>query len=325
MTRTVRAPRPAPVSSRSGPRGAAFTLIELLVVIAIIAVLIGLTLPAVQKVRARMELLKCQHNMRQIGIALHTYHDAHDEFPPARPYDPKAGVPPYTGTVPATERTVMSWQFRLLPYLEQAPLQARGLASGERAVQDTLVGIYICPSDFGSRGAYTRFSRTYHHTTYIGVTGTDEWNENGIIGLNARNGAFPVLTNRSAVRVVTRIQTTGDGLGNTIAVGERPVSGDRAVGAWTKADEHTILAHPTIGHRHDPLTLEHCPGTSGRYREMPLTDGCAYTHFFSVHRGGGNWLFLDATVRFIPYSVNDDLLKQLMTTNGGEVVDATQF
>jgi prepilin-type N-terminal cleavage/methylation domain-containing protein len=138
-------------ASFNTPRRGGFTLIELLVVIAIIAILIGLLLPAVQKVREAAARVQCSNNLKQIGLAAHNYHDSHHHFPPGLGYSPIA-----TNGVFGT-----AW-FHLLPYVEQGNLYARALGSapfaapvgptvvhypGNNAVYSQRVAVFLCPSD----------------------------------------------------------------------------------------------------------------------------------------------------------------------------------
>src|SRR6266550_3674133 len=121
----------------------AFTLIELLVVIAIISVLIGLLLPAVQKIREIAVRLQCQNNLRQMGIGLHDYHNTNGCFPPG--YRAGLYVDGTTDTAPG-----WGWAAFLLPHIEQVPLHRQLIFA--RSIQnspavETLVKLYLCPAD----------------------------------------------------------------------------------------------------------------------------------------------------------------------------------
>src|SRR5207249_4755836 len=145
--------------SRTTPRRG-FTLIELLVVIAIIAVLIGLLLPAVQKVREAANRIKCANNLKQLGLAAHHYHDVNQHLPPGIGY-----YPPARGEFG-------TYFFHLLPYLEQDNLYRSALGSvpfpppdgpttvfypGNNKVYSQPVKVFLCPSDpsVGSDGVVT--------------------------------------------------------------------------------------------------------------------------------------------------------------------------
>jgi prepilin-type N-terminal cleavage/methylation domain-containing protein len=140
----------ARVSRRVG-----FTLIELLVVIAIIAILIGLLLPAVQKVRESAARSQCANNMKQLSLAVHDFHSVHGKLPPAWYWDPNAAgmcCPTWVSPGAGFAGPYGSLHYFLLPYIEQDNLFAQGKTSSSQknAAWQTVVKTFICPSDFTS-------------------------------------------------------------------------------------------------------------------------------------------------------------------------------
>ncbi len=323
----------------------AFTLIELLVVIAIIGVLIGLLVPAVQKVREAASRMSCTNNLKQIGLALHNYHDTNGYFP--------AGYVDGNSNPASTPDNDMGpgwgWAAYLLPYMEQQNVynqinfnQAVGVGSNA-AISRMSLKFYQCPSD-GNQQPFGVYDSTFTtpivtvaHANYVGCLG---WVEcfNGAGGLAQVGGADGLSGSLGSAgsgvffrNSRTNIASVTDGLSNTIFVGERssnhsPVTWTGAVAggrcpAWMATQPPSPYAPPP-GPAYDnadfgeALVLSHGNATHLPNADFPIYDPDT---FYSMHTHGANFLFGDGSVHFLNSSINPYTYQYLCTIAGGEV------
>jgi prepilin-type N-terminal cleavage/methylation domain-containing protein/prepilin-type processing-associated H-X9-DG protein len=294
-------------------RRQAFTLIELLVVIAIIAVLMGLLVPAVQKVREAAARSQCMNNLKQVGIALHSYHDRLKRLP--------AG---YASAVAADNSDLgpgWGWGAYLLSDLEQAPLlqqinlNADIAAPANGSARVASLAIFRCPSDDSPLSFNaSRTQATVGFSNYVGMFGTPEITDNpgGGNGIFYRNSK-------------TRLLDITDGTSNTLMVGER--SSDLALSTWTGAVTGAEVPprRPSLLGPEGAGVL--CLGHTGDAAEghTPNNPTNHVDDFSSRHIQGVNFLFADGSVRIINNSINPVVWEALGTRAGGEPYTAEDF
>jgi prepilin-type N-terminal cleavage/methylation domain-containing protein/prepilin-type processing-associated H-X9-DG protein len=305
----------------SSPRcRSAFTLIELLVVIAIIAVLIGLLVPAVQKVREAAARSQCQNNLRQIGVALHNYHDSYKKFP--------AGADVNPATQCAADCRGNSMWARLLPYVEQDNLAHEynyligWNSGGNPALGNLPLVLYTCPSD-GKWSAYP------NRRNYFGVVGGKTPYSHGWRGDVYLDGIFTINKPK-------RLTDISDGSSNTLAVGESvhpskwglgPGYGDANVGGIPGWLSGSACLQPgcTVDNQSYGRDLRDTKFAINSSL-LPMADDVDNdAPFGSFHTGGANFLFADSHVLFLNQNIAMDAYRALSTYAGGETVDASVY
>jgi prepilin-type N-terminal cleavage/methylation domain-containing protein/prepilin-type processing-associated H-X9-DG protein len=289
------------------PSRRAFTLIELLVVIAIIAILIGLLVPAVQKVREAAVRTACSNNLKQLGLALHAFHDANKAFPPGR----------------TTTPTHHSWIPFTMPYVEQG--NAAKLYRLDKNWNDTTTNhapggantiqldVLVCPAAPApsSRGGtfgitdYSAISDVTRPNPFINPMPPTDPTHLGVLGLDVRR----------------RITDVKDGTSNTLLLAEDAgreqlyqmgkVTPGTPIGIWANPGNEIFISG------FDPTTLM-VPG--------PCAVNCTNDkEVYSFHTGVAQVLFADGSVRQLSDSVNINILVALMTRAQGEIVPADAY
>ena len=310
---------------RSSP---AFTLIELLVVIAIIAILIGLLLPAVQKIREAANRIKCSNNLKQMALAVHNCQDTHDKLPPAWGNFPQPIKVPNNGIRGTT-------LFHLLPFLEQDNLYRRSFADGyydggagrpggntaggngyaAKGICGNRVPTFVCPSDPDTNG------REWD----------DNWGPGGYISYAANFQAFgiPGSDGRSIFNwqgASTLNATFTDGTSNTLLFAEKLSQCGRYINLWDLWDNwnenlptFATTGYPNLNHAEGPLGSRYgIPPNTIQVR--PQWDRCDPSLPSTRHTGRMNVALADGSVRSVSPAISFGTWTALTTPAGGEIL-----
>ena len=288
-------------------RGRGFTLIELLVVIAIIAVLIGLLLPAVQKVREAANRASCTNNLEQIGLALHNHHGSFGVFPTCGGYSPSQPLVIKTDAImwgvgqPGLSPSLQtgSWAYAILPFMEQEAAYRLGVQATGDAVKN-----YLCPSRNRNNPQTVPAQETLpwgevHTYTNAGLNpwGKTDYAANALV---VPNRPLPLLS----------LADLTDGASHTLLAGEKAIDPNYATtGSWYWDEPFFLGGSDSTSRKGDGLI---------RDRRGDFLD--ARENWGSLHAAGPQFVFADGAVHAVPYGTPPAVVRALRTPAGGEVV-----
>ena len=302
-----------------------FTLIELLVVIAIIAILIALLLPAVQQAREAARRSSCKNNMKQIGLAMHNYHDVHNTFPPGYITKTPCSTAAVWSACNAGELGLYGWGTFVLPNMDQAPLynilnpgtvtldQSLANATKRQALQQPMT-VFLCPSDPGPNlNDFEAATDNYDFNVTDGTTAYQIARSDYVMVANAWDSTTPAVYSISygPARGVgfanskVRFRDITDGTSNTLLVGERAyvyknsnkVGGANALGfSASNNTQSSSYARKGNGMAVLGLTYNGINAISGGEHDV--------RGFSSNHVGGAHFVFCDGSVHFISENID---------------------
>jgi prepilin-type N-terminal cleavage/methylation domain-containing protein/prepilin-type processing-associated H-X9-DG protein len=333
--------------SRTGRHG--FTLIELLVVIAIIAVLIALLLPAVQAAREAARRAQCTNNLKQLGLAMHNYHQAIGTFPIGvmgiRSPTLYASVGDPTGSI--NRRT---WAFMLLPYIEQSAMYGAvnfslpfnpPTGAANNTVSESLIAVYLCPSDPTTNQIDQNNRR---EGNYVVNWGNSNWAQNMLAAYNPFAGnkvmpgnPVPFLGAPFTMDRSFGIQNITDGTSNTLLMAEVIIGATQPTNLYEhRGDIYNDDYNCAMFNAYTTPNSTVPDWIANGYCRYPYqtnppctgpTNGSqnSYNASRSYHPGGVNALLSDGSVRFFKNSINYITWRALSTTTGGEVLSADSF